>query len=386
MEKIQVLLAGTGGYGARYLELLLNEDGGFFEFAGAVDPFVSSSPHFTEMKARNIPVYHRPEHFFAEKRADLTIISSPIHTHYPYTLVCLRNGSYVLCEKPVTSSLAHMDELITEEKKSGLFVAVGFQLCFSQDSLTLKKDILDGLFGKPLEFKAICMLRRGTNYYKRNGWAGKLNYEGQAILDSPLQNACSHELMNMLFLLGDRLEKSDNVVSAEAELWQGRPDIENFDAAAIRFITGMGVKIHFYTAHCIKENMAAPIGEFCFEKAVVRWENQGQSSNAGFTAYFRDGRVKTYDIDTGKPLQKFYDTVEAVRSKAPPICTLETVRPHTQCVTLVQQFPVTKVPPEKLVREVTAEGDVFYYAPDLEKALFLFYEKSALPSELGFSL
>ncbi|MCL2318918.1 MAG: Gfo/Idh/MocA family oxidoreductase [Treponema sp.] len=394
MGKLQVLLAGIGGYGAQYLGEFLDRENASFELAGVADPFAASSPRYGELEARSVPVFKTPEEFYAVKKADLAVISSPIHTHYPYMLTCFENRSSILCEKPATGSLKELDELIALEKSTALFAAVGFQLCFSRDVQALKKDILNGLFGKPLEFKALRFPRRGTKYYRRNGWAGKLSFDGRVILDSPLQNACAHEMQVMLFLLGETMNRCASVSTVEAELWQARPDIENYDAAAVRLTTGprnasprnasSGVKVLFFTAHCIEESTPGPVGEFHFEKALVRW---GETSNEGFTAYFNDGRKKSYDeTDKGKPLQKLYDVIEAVQTGIPPVCTLETARPHLQCVTMVQQYPVKKIPQEKLAQGRAEDGDVFYYVPGLAAAFSSAYEKNLLPSEAGFTL
>jgi len=243
---------------------------------------------------------------------------------------------------------------------------------------------MDGLFGKPLEFRALRFPRRGTKYYRRNGWAGKLNFEGRSILDSPLQHACAHEMQVMLFLLGSGMRTSTAVESVEAETWQGRPDIENYDAAAVRLVTGSGVKVLFFTAHCIEESSLGPLGEFRFEKAVVKWDG---SSGPGFTAVFNDGRKKSYNVaDDAGDFRKLYDAVDAVRSGVPPVCTLQTARPHLQCVTLVQQFPIKKVSSEKLGQGSTEDGDMYYYIPGLSAAFVSSYEKGVLPSEIGFTV
>ena len=384
MEKVRVLQIGIGGYGARHLDELLDGNDGSFVLSGVADPFAASSPRFGELKARSVPVFPSPAEFYAGQRADLAVIASPIHTHYPYILTCFENGSRVLCEKPVTGDMTEMDELIAREKKTGLFAAVGFQLCFSPDVLAFKKDILDGLFGKPLEFKVLRFPRRGTKYYRRNSWAGKLTFGGRTILDSPLQNSCAHEMQNMLFLLGEEMNRSAAVESVEAELWQARPDIENYDAAAVRLRTGSGVKLLFYTAHCVEESTPGPLGEYRFEKALVQW---GGQAGPGFTAFFDDGRVKPYDTpDTENDFRKTHDVIEAIRSGVTPVCTLETARPHLQCVTMVQRFPVKKVPPEKLVQAKSEDDDTYYYVPGLAKSFFSAWEKSVLPSEIGFNL
>ena len=389
MGKVRVLLIGIGGYGQGYLRELLSGNDPSVELAGVADPYASSSLRLDELKARNISVYKNPLDFYVENRtgsraADLAIISSPIHTHYAYAISCMLYGSHVLCEKPVSGSLAELDALMAAEKKLGLFAAVGFQLCFSRDVLALKQDILDGLFGKPLEFKALFLPRRGTIYYNRNNWAGKLHYEGSTILDSPLQNACAHELLNMLFLLGNEMNRSAAMESLEAELWQGRPDIQNYDAAALRIKTETGVRVLFYTAHCVKQLFTGPMWELRFENAVIK---RGPPPDMNYTACFNDGRIKTYSgIDKGSPLQKLYDCADAVHTGIPPVCTMETARSHLHCVISAQQYPVQKVPPEILAMGTDDDGDVFYYIPGLKDAFLSAYEKNALPRENGFNI
>ena len=386
MEKTRVLLAGIGGYGSLYLNELLDAKDPSFVFAGAADPFAASSPRFGELGKRDIPVFNTPEEFFASGgKAELSVISSPIHTHYPYTITCFENRSNVLCEKPVTGDLARLDDLIDREEKSGLFCAVGFQFCFAPDTLALKKDIMDGVFGKPLDFKCYEFPVRGDKYYSRNNWAAKLVIEGETILDSPLNNACSHDLQLMLFLSGNDMKSSAEVISVEAELWQARPEIENFDAAALKAVTKDGVTLHFYTAHCIEADDAGPYGEFRFENALIRWE---EKKSSGFTACFNDGRIKSYkELHKDNILQKFYQSLETINSGMPPLCTLKTVRDHLKCVVEAGNFPVRKIPREKVIYDKTANPENPHYSvPDLGAALLRSYKEGVLPSETGFKI
>ena len=384
MNKIPVLLAGINGYGAFYLDEILNSNDDSFFLAGVADPYAALSPRLAELKEQGVPVFKSPDEFYASgNRAALAIIASPIHTHYPYTISCLKHGSNVLCEKPVTGDLARFDDLIAREEESGLFVAVGFQLSFSRNVQLLKEDIMKGLFGKPLEFKALCLPRRSAKYYSRNNCVGKRIFEGETILDSPLNNACAHELHNMLFLLGDTMAVCARVESLEAELWQARPEIENYDAAALRLNTSGKVKVLFYTAHCVEEH-AGPLGEYKFERAVIHFR---KNDHVFFTANFNDGSTKMYDEkDKVKDMQKFYDALESVRTGIKPVCTLKTVRGHTECVTRAQEFPINKVTREKLNQGFDDDGDSFFYVPKLREAFLKSYEKGVLPSETGFTV
>ena len=100
------------------------------------------------IEEKKIPVYSSPEEFYREHTADLAIISTPIHLHYHQITTCLKNGSHVLTEKPVCTSVEGAGRLMDLERETGRFVSVGYQLNYSGDVLALKKDILDGRFGK----------------------------------------------------------------------------------------------------------------------------------------------------------------------------------------------------------------------------------------------
>jgi hypothetical protein len=179
----------------------------------------------------------------------------------------------------------------------------------------------------------------------------------------------------------DSLNAAD-VISVNAELWRARPDIENYDAVAVKVRTSRDTPLLFYTAHCVEDAVTGPLGEFRFEKATIRWRENG---GGDFIAYFNDGTVKSYgSIDKGKNVQKLYDAVEALHGGARPSCTLETVLGHQKCVNLVQEFPVTVVPPEKLGHATDDAGDDYYYIPGFVERLSQCCREDKLPGELGF--
>ena len=235
MKTIKILLTGIGGYGGNYLKELLFETEKKAPEAvleGIADPFAANSPYYEEIQKRSIPVYDTPEQFYAEHQADLAVISSPIHLHYGQIMTCL-DHSCVLSEKPLCADVGQAAEIIRKEQETKQFVGVGYQLSFSRDVLALKRDILSGKFGKPLFMKALHAMRRGSVYYARNGWAGCITKNGYPVYDSPVNNACAHQLHNMLYLLGQD-GKAAAPVSVQAVLWKAKPEIENFDAAALR--------------------------------------------------------------------------------------------------------------------------------------------------------
>ncbi|MDR1971430.1 MAG: Gfo/Idh/MocA family oxidoreductase [Treponema sp.] len=377
MDKVPVFLIGSGGYGKTYLDTLLADpENRPWNLAGLASPDAQASPHYRSLRERGIPIYENPSDFFKANRAAglLTIVSSPIHTHYRYTLEALENGSAVLCEKPVCADKRQLDELQQKERETGLFVAVGYQRCFNRDFLAFKKDIMAGLFGKPLKFKLLNLPRRGKDYYARNAWAGNISFAGERILDSPLQNACGHEIQLMLFFLGEELDSAADLGSLEARLWKARKEIENFDAAAIKILSPGGTEVYFYTAHCVRAG-TGPMGEFQFEKARAVYGGDERIS-----VFFNDGRVKDYnDIERKESqMQKLFDCVEALRGGPRPSCTLKTARSHLDCVIKTQEFPIIPVTEDRL-EFFKEDGEEFLCARGLGEAFREAYEHYTLP-------
>ena len=131
-------------------------------------------------------------------------------------------------------------------------VAIGYQWSFSPAIQRLKGDIAAGVFGAPKRLKTIVLWPRDETYYSRNRWAGKQRDEaGNPIFDSPVSNACAHYLHNMLYVLGDAVDRSAIPSRVSAELYRAHP-IENYDTAALRCWTDRGVEILFIVSHATR--------------------------------------------------------------------------------------------------------------------------------------
>lgn len=372
MKEVTLLLVGIGGYGENYIQELLTRAPSNTKLVAIVDPFIDRSFWKDEVVRQGLPIFRTLEEFYAHGgKADLVVISSPIHTHYAYITAALAHQSNVLCEKPVAIDTHKMEELLLRERDSQLFVAVGYQLCFSSALLDLKRDIQEGLFGTPLRCKALRMMRRGDAYYSRNGWAGKLRCHGEPVFDSPLSNACAHQLQTMFYLLGSSLETTCSVTSAEGFLLKGRPSIENFDAAALRFHTQENVDVYYYTAHCVDEKKVGPLGMYEFEKATIT------NHDDVFSAVFKDGTIKEYGKGTQEPkLNKLYHAIDCVRTGQRPPCSLVSSLAHTQAVILAQGLPIHLA----LSAERNVRGDEPYWSvPGLKDAFLNAYEAWEIP-------
>ncbi len=343
MQKITVLMIGTGGYAAVYLrELLHSPRAEQFQVTGAVDPYAAMSEYGRELSDLGVPIYDTVEEFYQAQAAELAIIATPIYLHAYQAQYCMEHGGHVLCEKPICATLEDAKAMMATRDKTGLKLAIGFQWSFSEAILKLKQDILSGLYGNIRQIRTIVYFPRNLDYYHRGtGWAGKRRLDtGEWLLDSVASNATAHYLHNMLFLTGDKIDRSAEPKTMEAEVYRAN-SIEMFDTCALRIRTVKEVELLFYATHAVPMEQGR-MPEFVLEgengTVTLGYEN-GQEIMAGC---LKDGRNISYGKPDADELRKLYCMGEAIRENTPLPCVPETALPHLKCIcALAESFPET---------------------------------------------
>ncbi len=374
-----IALVGISGYAASYLSSLLDQGAERqIEIVGIVDPYPERCTRIEDVRRRNIPVYSTLKELYAPHQPELIVISTPIHLHCSQTCFALTHGSFVLCEKPLGAVIQEAEAMAEAERRSGKWVAIGYQWSFSRAIQTLKQDIQRGLFGRPRRMKSLVLWPRTDQYYAR-GWAGKIRDEkGAWILDSPVNNAAAHYLHNMFYLLGEKINTSGIPVEVTAELYRANP-IENYDTAALRTRTENGVEILFFVSHAVNQNQG-PIFLYEFDHAVVHYN----AAEDEVTARFRDGRIKSYGSPNSNDLNKLWDSLAAIRTGESIACGVEAAKSQTLCHNGVQEsMPEIGGFPENLIRtSQTAEGRQTW-VQGLAETLFKCYDENVLPAEIN---
>lgn len=343
---------------------------------GVVEPNPKESDAFVELTNRNIPVFSRLDEFYQKSPpADLVIISSPVHRHVAQSCEALRHGSFVLCEKPLAATVQEAQQLISEARISNLWVEIGYQWSFSETIQVLKKDIIQGRFGRPHRLRTLCFWPRDFSYFQRNDWAGKkMDEEGHWILDSPANNAMAHFLHNVFYILGDRPGQSALPKEVEAELYRAYP-IENYDSVASRVWTVGGVEVLFYASHTTWEELG-PMFSFEFEKGTVSY---GENGN---TVVFitRNGEEIDYGSPEKDPFRKLVRTISAVHTALPVICGPEAAFAQTLCINGIQESQSKICPfPDSMVMKDQNR----IWVDGLAEEFYTCYQKGILPSERG---
>jgi predicted dehydrogenase len=388
-DEMTVVLGGIGGYGACYLEEIFKNGPKLgVRLIAAVDPFAAQAKDFAELQKRNIPVYATLDDCLAKHSPTLVVLASPIHMHCPQTCLAVAKGAHVLCEKPVAATIQEVHRMIAARDASKRKVAIGYQYCYTQAIAALKRDIVAGVFGKPKRFKSMLMQGRDEVYYSRNTWAGRQkDAHGNWVLDSPVNNAFSHFLNLMLYLLGDRIDRSADLQSVEAELYRANPTIDNYDTAALRSRTRAGVEVNFYVSHALRRDASVgPFMHFEFEKATIGYAGDGWSDGSDVFATFADGSKKSYgDLHTDH-LEKFSAMVDVIRRDDVVPCGLEAAGAHTLCMNGAQlSMPEIGVIPADQVAFVGEPGKRVREISNIRQIMTDCYETWKLPNEIGIA-
>jgi predicted dehydrogenase len=378
---VNIALAGIAGYGDAYLEAILpKQESVGARLVGVVDPQPQRCKRLDELNERQIPIHATMQSLFAQQPSiDLMLIVTPIHLHATQTCFALQNGANVLCEKPLAGTLRDAMRMAeTQQVHASQFAAIGYQWSFSQAVQSLKRDIIDGVLGRPIRMKSIALHPRPMTYFRRNDWAGRLYSDsGAGIFDSPANNATAHFLHNMFYLLGATRETSAIPAIVQAELYRAN-DIENFDTAAIRCHTECGVEVLFYTSHAIAERRG-PRSCFEFEHGHVDFDTSGSGE---FVARFKDGRVKYYGHPNFDRHEKIWQAIDSVRTGAPVACGIPAAMSHALCIAAAQESAgeISDFP-SRLRRVIGYDGDAILSIDRLGEQLIECYEREILPTE-----
>lgn len=382
MKQTKLAIIGAGGYGDYCLGLLERfVDPASFTLVAAIDPFYERVPRYEKLRAAGVPFYRTPEEFYEVGHADLVLIASPIHLHREQCIAAMRQGSDVLCEKPIAPLLQDMEAIRAVQRETGRRLGVGFQMSFCQPILDLKRDIQAGLLGAPKSLRCYVSWQRYDSYYN-SPWRGHLrDAQGHWVLDSIVTNATAHYLHNACFVLGETLDSAAMPEELSVELYNGK-GIETFDTAFLkgRFANGCG--LYLAVTHSGDKNID-PVLRYEFENAVVT--ASGNDDSAEIIATFTDGSTKNYGAALGEyhVAQKLRTMLAAAVDRTVMIpCTADTVRPQlTVSNAIFDQAHVHVLP--GLTRVSEPEPGLF--RTSLSDEAWDCFMEGVLPSERGLS-
>jgi predicted dehydrogenase len=144
-------------------------------------------------------------------------------------------------------------------------------------------------------------------------------------MDNIFQNAGSHFIHNMFFLLGDTMESSAEAVEIEAQISKAY-QIETYDTGVFRAFTRSGVELLFYGSH-VAGKSADPCFRIEFEKGFVELKSGADK----IVAKTLDRNEFTYPSpDSDHQFRKLFLAIENVHYPEKIICPPEAAVSQTR--------------------------------------------------------
>lgn len=250
----RVALLGLHGYGRVHLDGLLRLAAtGAVRMAGLADPRPPEAEALERVRAlpggADVPVLADAAALLERVQPDVTIVSTPIHTHLPLARLALAAGSHLLLEKPPTASMAQFRELAAEVEAGGRVCQVGFQSFGSHALAHAARLVADGAVGPVRGIGVHGAWVRERSYFTRAPWAGRMTVDGVPVTDGALTNAFAHATASALRVAG---VPDDADVTVELERYRAASP-EGDDTASAR-LTANGVPIVVAVTLCAAEH------------------------------------------------------------------------------------------------------------------------------------
>ena len=378
----RLALIGISGYGRIHLQLArAGRDRGEVDIVAAVviNP-AEEAANVAELRAHGCQIY--PDYVEMLRRhagqIDVCLIPTGIHWHARMTLAALQAGANVLVEKPLAGSVADAAAIQAAERASGRFVAVGFQDCYDPGTRWLADELRRGAIGEVRTVRFLGVWPRPRAYYQRNNWAGRLQVDGVAVLDSPLNNAFGHFVMLSLLFAG--AEAGEVAPPTEGvELFRAHA-IESFDTGVVSFRTRQGVHLWFGASHASHTAIEPGIMiEGTAGTAGWRYESEAWFEAAG-------GRQQRPVLDQHATRHLMMAAVlQRLRGPA-AICPTDLATRHTALIEGIHHAaPVAEFPADRI--EWAGEGAAAIPAvAGLDAALRLAFAGQLALRDVGFSL
>ena len=141
-----------------------------------------------EEKASRIKVYNNHQELLKEKEKlglEAVVIATPLNSHMPIALDCLREGLHVLSEKLMAHSVAECKQIIREQRKAGVLYAVGHQRHYSVLYDNANALVKEGLLGTTKFIRA--QWHRNNSWPGRDSWRKPIPREDQSLTAKELR-------------------------------------------------------------------------------------------------------------------------------------------------------------------------------------------------------
>lgn len=278
---MKILVIGCGSIGKRHIRNLLSVG---VDRVAACD--INDKKRNEVKREFSIEVFIDLEEALLRDRYEAAFICTPPGLHVQQARQVLANGLHCFIEKPLSHTLAGIDEIIALADQAQKTVMIGYNLRFSPYLRRIKDMIDGGHIGKVLFLKA------SVGYYLphwrphedyRQGYGSKQDLGGGIILDA------SHEIDYVRHLLGEVTD----VLAVCRRLSNLAIETEDFAEITMRHRNGAYSQIHLDYLQSNYRRSCEIIGD----KGMLIWD-------------INERNIRTYSLND-KEYHTFYEGLNA---------------------------------------------------------------------------
>ncbi|MDP0496424.1 MAG: Gfo/Idh/MocA family oxidoreductase [Verrucomicrobiota bacterium JB024] len=379
---VSTALVGISGYGRLYYDamLRLREAGKIRLEAATVINQEQEKERCAHLRALGCRIYDNYDRMLEAERSHLRLCCLPtgINWHKSMTVAALEAGLNVLVEKPAAATLADIAQMCEARDRAGRQAFVGFQHMYVPALRAVKQRVLRGELGKVTRLRVHVQWPRALSYYARTGWAGRLFYHDEPVLDSPANNAMAHFILMALYWAGTTEDEFADIEDMQVQLYQAQT-IESFDTFSARVRTSDAKELIFNMSHS-SERMSPAQVMIDGTEGSIRWN---EASGLSHRVLGGEWLLSADDVPKDNRKFMFENVLERLHGGTTPICTLEMAAQHTAFIERVHASAEITPVPEAWIRQRMVGTEEFRFVSGLTEQLKLADEQGLLLSEVS---
>lgn len=226
----------------------------------------------------------------AESGIDVLAVCTPNGLHCEHSIMALKSGIHVLCEKPMALSVHDCGEMIKAAERANRRLFIVKQNRFNPPVEAVKTAIDEGRLGKIYSVQLSCFWNRNNEYYK-SPWKGTVALDGGTLFTQ-----FSHFIDLLYWMFGD-VKSTSGIISNKGH--KDTIEFEDTGTFALEFYSGVLGTLH-YTVNAFRKNMEGSLTIFG-EKGTVKIG--GQYLNE--LEYQQIGDYQITDLPAGNPPNQY---------------------------------------------------------------------------------
>ena len=262
-------------------------DNPYTEIIGLYDTDIGRANEMA--KQYHTVVYHSVEEMLSDSGIDAVSVCAANAFHAPITIAALNKGKHVLCEKPMATTLADCEAMVTASEISGKLLMIGHNQRFSASNQVAQELITKGEIGDILSFQS------NFGHAGPEEWTGSSNpwfFDKNQAVFGAIADLGIHKIDILHFLTGQRtLEVTAIVETLHKTFPDGKPITVDDNAILLLRLSGgaIGTVRASWTFYGKEDNSTRIYGT----KGILRIDDDPKHA---IILEKKSGEVLRYDI------------------------------------------------------------------------------------------